>query len=156
MASSTESDETQSQGFNPDAAAGCATGVVFVLLVIGAFWLTNNIENFIFPPTHSSQLEKLDEIQENLGALFYFIEDQKQSLKQQEQTIKDLEDKSKELRPIVEADENLVEQILAAHAKTQSNNVWWERAISFLIGVVSSLVASKLYGSLSRRNSGGN
>ena len=133
-----------------NAPAGCAAVIAFAVIAWLGHLLVTNIQSTIFPPSHSAEIEKLDEMQANLSDLFYFFDDQKKLLVEQQATIAKLEAKSAQLKPIVDADETVVAAILAAHGKTQSQSIWRERGFSFLIGVISSLVASTIYSKMKR------
>lgn len=49
------------------------------------------------------------------------------------------------LRPVVEADREVVDTILRLQADKASANVWQERFIGFGLGILSSLVASLIW-----------
>ena len=127
------------------ASAGCVAIFVFVAIAAIGHLLGTKIESSLLPQSHSAQIEKLDEMQGNLNDLFYFFEGQKNLLVEQQNTIAKLEAKSEQLKPIVDADQDVVKAVLAAHEETVSRNIWWERGVSFCIGVLSSLAASAIF-----------
>ncbi|MGE0636785.1 MAG: hypothetical protein AB7G44_04285 [Bacteroidia bacterium] len=91
------------------------------------------------------QVENLTKMSEGLKGLQIFIEEQKQNLVSEEIALKNLKEEKANLEPLVEADKKMLEAVFIAQEKRQRNDVWYERAFGFFIGIFSSLVASLLF-----------
>jgi hypothetical protein len=74
-----------------------------------------------------------------------FVIEQKESMKQSQQSLSELKAKQEQLKPIIEADQKTIEAIFALQAEKNKKNVWLERAIGFFIGIAGSLVASLIF-----------
>ena len=91
------------------------------------------------------QMEELTKVQASINNLSEFIRQQKEQLKRAQQTVESLKNERDALRPVVEADREVVDTILRLQADRASANVWQERFIGFGLGILSSLVASLIW-----------
>jgi 4-alpha-glucanotransferase len=133
---------------SPDAGAGC----LFVLLAIGiAVYFFTRRPDAELPESLEQQLSVLDRSAHDLAALSQFVEEQKQTLRDQEGVIQALRNEQQTLEPAIQADRRTINAILAADAKRREDQVWASRAEGFLLGVLSSLVASGLIHWVQRR-----
>lgn len=91
---------------------------------------------------YETQITQLKDTEKNIKKLLSFIEHQKSSLRETQDTIKTLQDQQKKLKPLVESDQAVVEAIFKAQEERQRSNVWRERWIGFAFGLIASLIAS--------------
>ena len=92
--------------------------------------------------TYNQQLEALNNVQGSLNNLIQFVEAQKTKLKESENLINSLKTEQEKLKPVVEADRKTVEALVELQVQRLESNVWKERTIGFLLGFVSSILAS--------------
>ncbi|MFC5044699.1 hypothetical protein ACFSTE_22410 [Aquimarina hainanensis] len=97
------------------------------------------------PRTIEKQIEDLDSVSKSLENLKDFIEEQKNSLKDNERTIQELESEKEKLKPIVETQKATVEAILKAHSTSQKRARWFDYLMGFFIGVASSAIVSLVF-----------
>ena len=102
--------------------------------------------------TFSNQLKTLDEVSKNLATLQRFVSNQKDKLIESEKTLTKLKDEEKILRPAIEADRKTIEAIIKLQSDIAGRNIWLERSIAFLLGVLSSLFATIIIGFLKRKD----
>ena len=74
-----------------------------------------------------------------------FIETQKNSLRETEDTITSLQKEREKLKPIVESDRAIVEAIFRAQEERNHANIWQERWIGFAFGIGASVIASFIW-----------
>jgi len=98
----------------------------------------------------NKQMDGLNETEKNLKELLVFVELQKTSIAQTQSTLQYLNDEHDKLLPLVNADRQAVEALLAAQDQRNSSKMKTERIVSFILGVVASLVASVVYAIASR------
>ena len=124
-----------------------------MLIITGAIYYFFFSGNGTPPPaSFQEQLQVLEDTQTDLQNLSGFIEQQKAALQRQESIVRRLEDEEKELRPVVEADRDIVAAVLAAEADRRRERFWLELFIAFAVGVASSIVAMFIYRRLRWRN----
>ena len=91
--------------------------------------------------TYQEQLEQLDHTQQSLKQLMTFVEAQKRQLHESQQVLSDLQARRDQLKPVVDAGENVVNAVLDLRAKHERAWVWLGYVISFILGFFSSLAA---------------
>jgi hypothetical protein len=101
--------------------------------------------------TFKSQLTKLEEMKKGLESAKFFIDSQKQSLLKAQNQLTELKTEKEKLKPLVQADRELVDAILKIQAKRTHSNTWYERFIGFGFGIAASLIASFLHERFLRR-----
>jgi vacuolar-type H+-ATPase subunit I/STV1 len=92
--------------------------------------------------SYQQQLEQLNQTEITIRQLLEFVDVQKKTLQETEDTISELKSEKQKLQPLVESDRAVVEAIFRAQEDRVSANVWRERWIGFGFGVLASLVAS--------------
>jgi hypothetical protein len=100
---------------------------------------------------YEKQLEVLDNVQSSIDNLKLFVARQKTQLQEQQAVVEKLKSEQSVLKPVVEANKEVVEALFKLQAQHNSANVWVDRAIGFLLGIVGSLIASIIYTAV-RRN----
>lgn len=101
--------------------------------------------------TYTGQLEKLKSAQETLTQLMDFVESQKTAIKVTQDALElkraELSTTRAEqarLRHLAEADRALIDSVLAAQQERANKDVWTERLIGLVIGIVGTYLASGL------------
>jgi sensor c-di-GMP phosphodiesterase-like protein len=91
---------------------------------------------------YETQITQLKDTEINIKELLKFIEHQKTNLRQTQDTIENLKEEQKKLKPLVESDQAVVNAIFKAQEERQRSSVWRERWVGFAFGLVASLIAS--------------
>jgi peptidoglycan hydrolase CwlO-like protein len=118
---------------------------IVITIATTAYIIIIPIENQESEISASTQITKLDEIQNTLADLQNFISTQKESLIKTEKTVKSLRDEKEKLEPIVKADKELVMSIIELQQRNQEDQIWKDRSIGFFLGIVSSLIGSSIF-----------
>lgn len=95
--------------------------------------------------SYEKQLATLNGVQDSLDNLKKFLDLQKKELEERETLLSKLRYERAELQPLVEADREVIVSILRIQAEQNSRGLWNERAIGFIVGIASSLVASFIW-----------
>nr|WP_319401809.1 hypothetical protein [uncultured Carboxylicivirga sp.] len=132
------------------------TIIFFLGLISTLVYFSNKSERQITQAKSESEnlnkrINDLELVESSLKDLLKFVDYQKQAILQTEERIKDLEQKRDELLPIVKSDQKIVEAIFSAQEKRNRQNRWTERLIGFVSGLVTSIIASIIYGFIKRR-----
>lgn len=98
----------------------------------------NITDNGIF----NKQISDLEKASSSIKGLEDFISQQKKALIQNKETIEKLSKEREKLNPIVETERELVDSILSLQTEKNSKAILKERIIGFLIGLISSSLAS--------------
>jgi len=85
-----------------------------------------------------------------LSELAEFLKKEQMKVAESEATLKRLQDEQTQLEPVVATQRQTVNAILAANARTMAAKAWKERVLTFMSGVVASLLATMLFESLRR------
>lgn len=104
-------------------------------------------QNFIdseYHPQLERKVKELDEMTKNINELLYFIEYQKDKLKNEDKMFQELTKKNEDLEPIVNAKEELVNALFETHEKRQNAQRRYDWVWGFIVGVLSSLTASAI------------
>jgi len=117
--------------------------ILGLLSAFGTMYLDNKQKQESL--TYEKQIESLNGVVKSIDTLREFVVEQKESLKQSQQSLSELKAKQEQLKPVVEADQRTIEAIFALQAEQNKKNVWLERAIGFFIGIAGSLVASLIF-----------
>ncbi len=94
---------------------------------------------------YQTQIKQLNDTENNIRQLLTFIETQKNSLRETEDTITSLQKEREKLKPIVESDRAIVEAIFRAQEERNHANIWQERWIGFAFGIGASVIASFIW-----------
>lgn len=99
----------------------------------------------------SSQIETLNGVEKNLVHLINFIHNQKQMITEAHVTLGKLKDEREKIKPLVEADRQVVESLLRIQNEQTKREILTDRIIGFFIGIAASLTASFLYAFAAKR-----
>ncbi len=91
------------------------------------------------------QSDKLQSMVNNLDELKKFVESQKMRIEEEEVIVNKLKNEKEQLKPLVDADQEIVNALFSIHEKRQKKNIWIDRAMGFFIGIVSSIAASYIF-----------
>lgn len=99
---------------------------------------------------YTAAITDIENIGKRLFALVKFLEQERQRVAEAEATFHKLELEKTELEPVVLAHRETVNAILLAHAKTTASRAWKERALGFMSGMLTSLLAAMVFEYLRR------
>lgn len=131
------------------------TGIITIILVAtigtGIYFLDKNDKDKreairAKSMTYVQHIERLNETERNVRQLLDFVELQKTSLRENQDVLAALKAEHDKLKPIVDADKNVVSAVLQAQEEKNRSNIWTERWIGFGFGVVASIIASVIVG----------
>lgn len=94
---------------------------------------------------YQTQIHQLNQTESNIKQLLQFVETQKMTLRNTEDTISSLKSEQEKLKPLVESDRSVVDAIFRAQEERNRASIWRERWIGFGFGVAASLFASFLW-----------
>lgn len=94
---------------------------------------------------YETQIDQLETTEKNIKELLQFIDHQKSSLRNTQDTILELKQEQEKLKPLVESDKKIVDAIFKAQEERNSANIWRERWIGFGVGILASLIASFIW-----------
>ena len=92
--------------------------------------------------SYLKKIEQLNSTESNLKEILEFVKTQKVQLQQSKDTLNSIKEERKKLKPILEAEQEVVVAILDAQEKRQQTKVWHERGIGFVVGMASSIAAT--------------
>jgi len=101
--------------------------------------------------SYRRQLEELDVIQQNIGKFSSFVETQKRELEVRQEAVVSLQSEQEKLKRLVGQDRKVVEAIFEEQERRARNNVWGDRLIGIIVGVLGSLVANLIWAMFSDR-----
>ena len=90
------------------------------------------------------QLTQLERIRQGLQDMMTFVEDQSEKIKNEQELIAKLTKERSDLEPVLRAERQVVDQILSMQEQRARRQQWLGYAGAFVIGVLSSMVASLL------------
>lgn len=99
---------------------------------------------------YEKQIEVLDDVQASIDNLKLFVAKQKNQLTEQQAIVEKLKSEQEILKPVVEADKQVVEALFKLQAQQNKTNVWVDRFIGFLLGIAGSLIASVIFSTVRR------
>lgn len=103
-----------------------------------------------------TQIVQLNETEKNIKNLLAFVQTQKDSLHETEQALQKLKSERDKIQPLLQVDRATLETFFKVQEERATANVWRERVIGFISGLVASLLASVLWAiaaSLGKKNS---
>lgn len=122
-------------------------GLLCAILALGSVLIEGYLTNR--PGERSSayekQIEVLDQVHRSIDNLKDFVTVQRKQLQEQQGVLEGLKDEREKLLPVVEADRQVVESLFRIQAERNLANVWKDYLIGFLLGILSSLIASLLW-----------
>jgi hypothetical protein len=101
--------------------------------------------------SYSQQLDSLNSVQQSLNNLIDFVDLQKRKLRESEDVVDTLKAEQEKLEPVVATNRQVIEAILDLQSRKAQADVWKERGIGFLSGIIASVIASFLFAFFSRR-----
>jgi predicted PurR-regulated permease PerM len=126
-----------------------ALALSVVSAVIAAFSFFTGVTS-LKVPTAEAQIRELQGLRQALNDLDRFIEVQQRSIASSEATLADLRRRQSELNKVVSVNADAAEALLRYQEQRQSRHAWIGYAISFVLGILSSLTATAVL-SLARR-----
>lgn len=124
---------------------------IFLILLIGLVVTANYLEKQKISNIEISNLElkekvtRINQIQNSLKELDNFLEDQEQSIQNQQITLEKLKKENNQIEPIVEANRAIIDKIFLEQERRGKWDLWIGLGIGFLLGIPASFVASLLY-----------
>ncbi|HEX6043279.1 MAG TPA: hypothetical protein VFZ22_02225 [Pyrinomonadaceae bacterium] len=99
---------------------------------------------------YTSMIANIDDVGQKLSDLAAFLKRERGKVEEAEATVMRLRSEQSELEPMVTAQRELVDAILAVHTKRIASRAWKEYVLTFITGVVTSLLAGALFESFWR------
>ena len=96
--------------------------------------------------TFQQKIERLNDTEAALKEIGQFVQEQRSQMNESQKVVESLRREHETLQPMVEADKQKVNAILAAYAEAQSWSIWKERSIGFVSGVLASILATVICG----------
>ena len=130
------------------------TIISVVAVVAGAYFANKNRlvaqeTRRLEDQNYARQISSLNQIRGNLQDLIKFVDSQREQLKQSEYMLTSLKNEHDKLKPLVEADRQIVDSLFIAQETRNKEAQNRERWIGFGFGVIASLVASFLWSLIS-------
>jgi hypothetical protein len=94
---------------------------------------------------YTAVIANIDDVSRKLSDLALFLSREREKVEASEAMVKRLRTEQTQLEPIVTAQRELVDAILAVHARTTASKAWIQYVLTFMTGVVTSLIASVLF-----------
>lgn len=91
---------------------------------------------------YQAQVVQLNETEHNIKNLLTFVQAQKDSLRETEETLQKLKSERDKIQPLLQLDKSTLETIFKVQEERANANVWRERGIGFISGLLASLLAS--------------
>ncbi|MBU3013934.1 hypothetical protein KO488_04130 [Poseidonibacter lekithochrous] len=88
------------------------------------------------------QFNELSNTEKSLNNVLLFVSNQKQKIIETEKTLNDLYTEKDKLEPIVNSDRKAIKAILEYQNTKIQENIFSDRTIGFILGVIGSLFAS--------------
>ena len=93
---------------------------------------------------YQNQIELLNKTEINLHQLADFVDDQKNRVVETQKIVESLKKEEAILRPTVESQRQLVDAILQAQQIRNRKDIWIDRIIGFLLGIIASTIGGIL------------
>lgn len=97
------------------------------------------------PQSYTDQLESLEMVQDGLVRLNEFVMSQKKKLTESQNVLNELKNEHEKLKPLVDADHKIIDTVFAIQEQREKNKIWLDRAVSFFLGILASMIASLLF-----------
>ena len=130
--------------------------IIVAIFTIGRIPMKYFVKTLILDYTSKDEyfkktIDNLDTISYNLKGLDVYINLQKQKLIEEQEILQNLKEEKEILELLAESDRKVVEAFFIEQEKRQIKNIWKERSIGCIIGVISSLIASYIYKKISAK-----
>jgi len=122
-----------------------ATSFSIIANLITSSWLSSDESAKEDTPKIENKIHELNSISTSLKKLDKFIKEQKQIIVTQQEMINSLQIQSKELEPIVNSNQATVDAIMKEAARKAEKNIWKERIIGSIFGIIGSLIAAWIW-----------
>lgn len=106
---------------------------------------SNRIQKINITQNYTDQYSILKDTERNLNNLADFISTKKGEIETTQKLIESLEQKKSELEPIVNAHQEVIDAIFLQQKRELEKSIWFERGVSFSLGVLASLIASLIW-----------
>lgn len=120
--------------------------VVLVLFLVDHFMEAKRKRSL----SYDEQVESLNKVEASLKELVYFVELQKNRLTETNNILHQLKEEELKLKPVIEANRKVIDAIFTLQAEQSTKSIWKERGFGFVLGILSSMIASVLLGMLRR------
>jgi len=140
---------------------GCMFIAIFAMLITLFYIIAPSLIDKIYKryeirnELYKENIEVLDEMSKNINGILLFISVQKQKLIDEQEDFSKLKIERESLKLLAESDKKIVETLFLEQEKRQRKNIFYERTISFIIGmvggIISSLIASIIYKKMVRK-----
>jgi hypothetical protein len=90
-------------------------------------------------------IANIEGISKQLAETLSFLKQEQRRVAESEATLRKLRNEKTQLEPIVLAQRDTVNAILAAHSKATTSRAWKERALGFMSGLFASLLAAMVF-----------
>ncbi len=114
-------------------------------VTLGIIYLSQDNTSQSESNEYTSVISDIKNMGVRLSQLNKFLTREQKRVADTEASIMRLQNEQTILEPIVLSQRQTVEAVLAAYTKRTASNIWKERIISFILGIVTSLLASIIY-----------
>ena len=125
--------------------SGIGVFIAGIIISITANITADKVKQDTMLESYSTQLESLENVEQSLVKLNEFVASQKQKLTESQNVINKLKDEHEKLKPIVEADRKVIDTVFALQEGRVKNKMWQDRAVSFFLGILASMIASLVF-----------
>lgn len=127
------------------------TGIISfisVILTIGISFYVNDLAalkreaKLTADLSFTHQIQQLNETEDNVKTLLIFIQQQRNQMLDNQNSLKELKEEQSKLKPLVNADKEVVAALFSAQEARAQESAKTERWIGFGLGILASIVAS--------------
>jgi len=124
---------------------GSVAAVLIVLTVVERVRKENELERKRRENlSYVAQGEALNKVKDSLNSLLEFVDSQNVKLRESEDLVNHLKTEQEKLRPIVETNRQVIDAILDLQYQKSRSDVWLDRGLGFLTGILTSVIAAFL------------
>ena len=127
-----------------------AVALVLIVILVWYFFIRDDSPDL--DPSYEAQLNRLVEIQQSVETLTAFVNEQEMLLKERQELVTNLEAEATNLKMTIETQRPIVDAILDAQAAKWRRDRWIERGVSFVLGILASILGNAVWKGLSRRH----
>ena len=123
------------------------TFILSLASIILYFVVPNNNDKIL-----GNQLNiKINEVEKSINGLNEYIKSQTVKINETNQKLDELKTEHKKLEPIVQIERKSVESLFVISEKRQAKQKWIDYGISFIMGIISTLVCNSIVKILQRK-----
>ena len=100
---------------------------------------------------YEAQLESLNNVQKSLDDLKMFINRHENKLKIEQEALEHMLNQKQTLKPLLQADQDVVDAMFSIQHQKYEEQKWSDRFVSFVVGVVASIIGAFAFSWLKRR-----